>query len=75
MTHTELGKGLLDRLADDMSDLATIEAYPKVDGRNMVMVLAPHRDRERREQDEAAQAASEQADLAAAEPTEQAEEA
>jgi translation initiation factor IF-3 len=41
MTHTELGKGLLDRLADDMEDLATIEAYPKVDGRNMVMVLAP----------------------------------
>jgi translation initiation factor IF-3 len=41
MTHTELGKVLLDRLADDMEDLATIEAYPKVDGRNMVMVLAP----------------------------------
>lgn len=41
MTHTELGRGLLDRLAEDMEDLATIEAYPKVDGRNMVMVLAP----------------------------------
>jgi translation initiation factor IF-3 len=41
MTHTELGKVLLDRLADDMEELATIEAYPKVDGRNMVMVLAP----------------------------------
>jgi len=47
MTHTELGKGLLDRLADDMEDLATIEAYPKVDGRNMVMVLAPTRRKER----------------------------
>ena len=43
MTHTELGRGLLDRLAEDMSDLATVEAWPKVDGRNMVMVLAPHR--------------------------------
>jgi translation initiation factor IF-3 len=43
MTHTELGKVLLDRLAEDMSELATIEAYPKVDGRNMVMVLAPHK--------------------------------
>lgn len=41
MTHTELGKKLLDRLAEDMEELATIEAYPKVDGRNMVMVLAP----------------------------------
>jgi translation initiation factor IF-3 len=41
MTHTELGLRLLDRLADDMSELATVEAAPKVDGRNMVMVLAP----------------------------------
>ncbi len=41
MTHTELGLRLLDRLAEDMSDVATVEASPKVDGRNMVMVLAP----------------------------------
>lgn len=41
MTHTELGRKLLDRLAADMEDLATIELYPKVDGRNMLMVLAP----------------------------------
>lgn len=41
MTHTELGLKLLDRLAEDMSHLATVEASPKVDGRNMVMVLAP----------------------------------
>ncbi len=45
MTHTELGRDLLDRLAADMEGLATIEAYPKVDGRNMVMVLAPFRDK------------------------------
>jgi len=43
MTHTELGLKLLDRLAEDMSELATVEASPKVDGRNMVMVLAPLR--------------------------------
>jgi translation initiation factor IF-3 len=41
MSHTELGLRLLDRLAEDMTELATIEASPKVDGRNMVMVLAP----------------------------------
>jgi translation initiation factor IF-3 len=41
MAHTELGKKLLDRLADDMEEIATIELYPKVDGRNMLMVLAP----------------------------------
>jgi translation initiation factor IF-3 len=45
MTHTELGRVLLDRLAEDMEELATIEAYPKQDGRNMVMVLAPRKDR------------------------------
>ncbi|HEX9766012.1 MAG TPA: translation initiation factor IF-3 [Nitriliruptorales bacterium] len=44
MSHTELGRDLLDRLAEDMSDLASVEAWPKVDGRNMVMVLAPHRE-------------------------------
>lgn len=46
MSHTELGRGLLDRLAEDMEDLSSIEAYPKVDGRNMVMVLAPFRKKE-----------------------------
>jgi translation initiation factor IF-3 len=47
MTHTELGLKLLERLASDMTDHATIEALPKVDGRNMVMVLAPLKERER----------------------------
>ena len=47
MTHTELGRGLLDRLAEDMKELATVEAYPKVDGRNMVMVLAPLKKKEK----------------------------
>ncbi len=41
MTHTELGRKLLDRLAEDMEELATVESYPTQDGRNMVMVLAP----------------------------------
>ena len=45
MSHTELGLRLLDRLADDISELATVEASPKVDGRNMVMVLAPLKER------------------------------
>ena len=53
MTHTELGKRLLDRLAEDMKELANIEAYPKVDGRNMVMVLAPIKEKPKK--DEAAE--------------------
>jgi translation initiation factor IF-3 len=41
MAHTELGRRLLDRLTEDLRELATVDAYPKLDGRNMVMVLAP----------------------------------
>ena len=60
MTHTELGKRLLDRLAEDMEELGTVEAYPKVDGRNMVMVLAPTRKKDR-DEDEGADAPEPQA--------------
>ncbi|WP_253830281.1 translation initiation factor IF-3 [Prauserella aidingensis] len=42
-SRPELGFRLLERLADDVSDLAFIESKPKQDGRNMIMVLAPHK--------------------------------
>lgn len=41
MTHTELGRALLDRLAEDLIELAKIESMPKLDGRNMIMTLTP----------------------------------
>ena len=41
MSHMELGRKLLDRLAEDVVEIAKIEAFPKVDGRNMTMVLSP----------------------------------
>ena len=41
MSHTELGRKILDRLVEDLSGLAVIEAAPKQDGRNMIMVIAP----------------------------------
>jgi translation initiation factor IF-3 len=40
-SRPEMGVRLLQRLADDVSELATIESMPKQDGRNMIMVLAP----------------------------------
>ena len=43
MAHTELGRKILDRLVGDLKDTAQVEAYPKLDGRNMVMVIAPTR--------------------------------
>lgn len=39
--HPELGKRILDRIADQMDGAAKVEAEPRLDGRNMVMVLAP----------------------------------
>ncbi len=41
MAHTELGQRILDRLVEDLDSLATVEQPSKLDGRNMVMVLAP----------------------------------
>jgi translation initiation factor IF-3 len=41
MARTELGRKILDRLVADLQDQAVVEAHPKQDGRNMVMVLAP----------------------------------
>ena len=43
MTHPERGRDLLIRLAEDVKDLGSIESQPLQDGRNMVMMLAPHK--------------------------------
>jgi translation initiation factor IF-3 len=40
-THPERGRDLLMRLADDVKEIGLIESQPILDGRNMVMVLAP----------------------------------
>jgi len=42
-SRPELGFRLLKRLADDVVDLGYVESSPKQDGRNMIMVVAPHR--------------------------------
>ena len=44
-SRPELGYRLLQRLADDVTDLGLVESAPKQDGRNMIMVLAPHKKR------------------------------
>jgi translation initiation factor IF-3 len=42
-SRPELGFRLLQRLAEDVADLGSVESSPKQDGRNMIMVLGPHK--------------------------------
>jgi translation initiation factor IF-3 len=41
LAHPELGKAVLDRVAESVADVGKIEMEPKLEGRNMTMVLAP----------------------------------
>src|SRR5688572_31077972 len=50
VAHPELGMKILENVAEQVKDIAKIEAAPKLDGRNMIMVLAP----DKRAQDAAA---------------------
>ena len=41
MAHHELGMNLLKRVQDDTAEVAKVEAYPRLEGRQMLMVLSP----------------------------------
>lgn len=41
MAHQELGMEMLKRIETDLEELATVEQYPKMEGRQLLMVLAP----------------------------------
>jgi translation initiation factor IF-3 len=43
ITHQELGVALLKRVEADLAEHAIVEQFPKMEGRQMVMVLAPHK--------------------------------
>jgi translation initiation factor IF-3 len=49
--HPELGQRILESVADHVSEVGKVEAYPKLDGRNMTMVLAPDRKAQARRKD------------------------
>jgi len=67
MQHPELGRRILDRVADTVAHVGRVEVYPKQEGRNMTMMLSPGQ--ATRRQREAAQAhqAAEAAEAEAAE--------
>jgi translation initiation factor IF-3 len=58
VTHPERGTALLERLADELVDLAVVEQAPSQDGRNMTMMLAPSKAVLAAEKPEAAAAAA-----------------
>jgi translation initiation factor IF-3 len=41
MQHPELGRKILDQVAEAVTEVAKVEIYPRLDGRNMTMVLGP----------------------------------
>jgi translation initiation factor IF-3 len=43
LVHPHLGERLLRRMADDLAEIGEVESEPNLDGRNMVMMLAPKR--------------------------------
>ena len=45
ITHKEIGQKVLDRLAEETADLASVEQKPKMDGLSMFLVLSPKNDK------------------------------
>jgi translation initiation factor IF-3 len=43
ITHQEIGMRMLERIRDELADVAMVEHMPKLEGRQMIMVLAPKR--------------------------------
>jgi len=41
MAHQEIGLNVLKRIQDELAEIAKVEAHPKLEGRQMIMVVAP----------------------------------
>ena len=60
ITHQELGMALLNRIRDELADSIIVEQFPKLEGRQMIMMIAPGRKKPAgKSANEAAPAASE----------------
>ncbi|MGM0785789.1 MAG: translation initiation factor IF-3 [Pseudomonadota bacterium] len=41
MAHQDIGRRLMERVAADLEEIGTVESFPKMEGRQMIMILAP----------------------------------
>ncbi len=60
MQHPELGRAILDRVAEDVEHLGRVENHPRQDGRNMTMVLGPDKKAQAAHKKKLAEAAAEE---------------
>ena len=56
MQHPELGRRILDRVAEEVTEVGKVEVMPKQDGRNMTMVLGPDKKAQEKARKDAAAA-------------------
>jgi translation initiation factor IF-3 len=64
--HPDLGKKILDQVEEAVKDVGRVEIFPRIDGRNMTMVLTPDKRAQAAAQKAAAAAAAEAAEVDAA---------
>lgn len=64
MQHPELGRRILDRVADEVAEVGKVEVMPKQDGRNMTMVLGPDKKAQEKARKDAAAAVTDAPDPA-----------
>ena len=48
ITHSEIGRERLERIANELSDVATVEQHPKMEGNTMLMILTPSNSSEKK---------------------------
>ena len=68
ITHQEIGMNLLNRIRDELAELIIVEQFPKLEGRQMVMMIAPGKKKpvaKQQQQQQVAPAAPAKVDVAA----------
>ena len=52
LSHPELGRAVLDKVAEQLRDIVIVERIPKLEGKNMTMVLSPRPQKSTKKKDQ-----------------------